>query len=215
MRRQGLEPRTRGLRVRCSVRLFSLNCYQTMLACAGSCQFVRSPASGPRCGYRMLPARTGASERANIGVHRSRPPWSRVSGRSAANRFGDQREWYRSLALRSRASRDRGRVTAADTVRDPRCWCPPPEPARVGFKECSVHTGCCRPPGGEEQAPAISSTAKAKTDAGLGECAVVAGCGLLLAILERGEAPCGCGEAGEQVAAHAGRSSLSLLFNPC
>jgi hypothetical protein len=51
----------------------------------------------------------------------------------------------------------------------------PAEPARIAFKECSVHTGCRRPPGGEEQAPAMSSTAKAKADAGFGECAVVAG----------------------------------------
>jgi hypothetical protein len=55
----------------------------------------------------------------------------------------------------------------------------------------------------------MSSTAKAKAHAGFGECAVVAGRGLLLAILPRGEAPCGCGEAGEQVAAHVGRSSLN------
>ena len=62
VRRQGLEPRTRGLRVRCSVRLFSLNCRQTMLARAGRCHFVRSSASAPRCGYRMVSDRTGACE---------------------------------------------------------------------------------------------------------------------------------------------------------
>jgi hypothetical protein len=62
VRRQGLEPRTRGLRVRCSVRLFFLNCYQTMLARAGSCHFVQSPASVLCCGYRVVPGCTGASE---------------------------------------------------------------------------------------------------------------------------------------------------------
>ena len=30
--------------------------------CAGSCRFVRPPMPAARCGYRMLPARTGASE---------------------------------------------------------------------------------------------------------------------------------------------------------
>jgi hypothetical protein len=38
----------------------------------------------------------------------------------------------------------------------------------------------------------MSSTAKAKADAGFGECAVVAGRGLPLAILARGDAPRGC-----------------------
>jgi hypothetical protein len=51
---------TRGLRG--LVRLFFMNCCQTMLACARSCHFVRSPESEARCGYRMLPARTRASE---------------------------------------------------------------------------------------------------------------------------------------------------------
>jgi hypothetical protein len=66
VRLQGLEPRTRGLRARYSVRLFSLSCCQTILARAGSCHFVRPPVSAARCGYRMLPERTGASEQ----------PWS-------------------------------------------------------------------------------------------------------------------------------------------
>jgi hypothetical protein len=50
VRRQGLEPR------------FFLSCCQTMPARAGSCHSVRSPVSAARFGYRMLPARTGASE---------------------------------------------------------------------------------------------------------------------------------------------------------
>ena len=54
--------RTRGLRVRCFVRLFSLNCCQAMVARAGSCHSVRSPVSEARCGCRMLPGRTGTSE---------------------------------------------------------------------------------------------------------------------------------------------------------
>jgi len=80
VRRQGLEPRTRGLRVRCSVRLFCLSCCQAMLARAGSCHSVRSPASAPCCGYRVVPGCTGASEQpwSNIGGHRSRPPWLRA-----------------------------------------------------------------------------------------------------------------------------------------
>jgi hypothetical protein len=62
LRRQGLEPRTRGLRVSCFVRLFSLNCCQIMLGRAVSCHSVRLPACAPRCGYRVVPDRTGASE---------------------------------------------------------------------------------------------------------------------------------------------------------
>jgi hypothetical protein len=70
VRRRGLEPRTRGLRVRCYVRLFSLNCCHAMLTRAGSCHFVRLPASASRCGYRVVPARTGASEQ-TWSKHRS------------------------------------------------------------------------------------------------------------------------------------------------
>jgi hypothetical protein len=53
---------TRGLRVRCFVRLFSFSCCQTILARARSCHSVRLPASAPLCGYRVAPGRTGASE---------------------------------------------------------------------------------------------------------------------------------------------------------
>jgi hypothetical protein len=52
--------RTRGLRVRCFVRLFSFNLCLSMLARVVSCHFVRPPASAPRRRCRVLPGRTGA-----------------------------------------------------------------------------------------------------------------------------------------------------------
>ena len=51
VRRQGPEPRTRSLRVRCSVRFFSPNCCRAMTVHAAACR---------RC--RVLPGRTGTSE---------------------------------------------------------------------------------------------------------------------------------------------------------
>jgi hypothetical protein len=42
--------RTCGLRVRCSVHFFSLNCCRAMPVRAGSCHFVRSPVSAARSG---------------------------------------------------------------------------------------------------------------------------------------------------------------------
>ncbi len=88
MRRQGLEPRTRGLRVRCSVRLFFLSCCQTMLARAGSCHFVRSPESAALCGYRQ--------------PHKMAGPGS-YRHRSAADK-AEERTKQRTLNLRVRGS---------------------------------------------------------------------------------------------------------------
>ena len=39
-----------------------LSCYQVMLARAVNCHSVRLPAAAPRCRYRVVPDRTGASE---------------------------------------------------------------------------------------------------------------------------------------------------------
>ena len=75
MRRQGLEPRTRGLRVRCSVRLFSLSCCQIMLARAGSCYSFRRlhPRRAADTGCcRGVPGRP-SKHGATIDAHRSRP----------------------------------------------------------------------------------------------------------------------------------------------
>jgi hypothetical protein len=103
VRRQGLEPRTRGLRVRCSVRFFSLNCCQIMLAHAGTCHSVRSPASAARCGYRVVPDRTGhtSNHGTTMGTHRSRPLWSSASGIWRGEAIARRRQRYRCLARRN------------------------------------------------------------------------------------------------------------------
>ena len=62
VRRQGLEPRTRRLRVRCPVRFFSQNCCRAMTAHAATCRSVRLPVSAAACRYRVLPGRTATSE---------------------------------------------------------------------------------------------------------------------------------------------------------
>ena len=69
---QGLEPRSRGLRVRSWIRLLSLNCCQMMLTRAGNCHLVRQPESATRCGYRTVPARTGASEQPRSNHRRTK-----------------------------------------------------------------------------------------------------------------------------------------------
>ena len=59
VRRQGLEPRTRRLRVRCFVRFFSPIWCHVMTIRVVACCSVRLPVSGEGCGYRVLPGRTG------------------------------------------------------------------------------------------------------------------------------------------------------------
>jgi hypothetical protein len=90
--------------------------------------------------------------------------------------LGDPRDGVYTVAGRLEAWVETRAAGALGAIR-------PAEAARVVSKECCVHAGCCRPSGGEEQAPAMGSTAKAKADAGFGECAVAGGRGVLLAIL--------------------------------
>ena len=127
VRRQGLEPRTRGLRVRCSVRLFSLNCCHAMLARAGSCHLSgrRDPRLAADTGWcRGVPGHP-SKHGANIGGYRSRPPWSRASGCLADKEFGDHENWYRRWREINRQPGP-GAGNGGRTVRDPRQAAPLP-----------------------------------------------------------------------------------------
>ena len=64
--------RTRRLRVRCSVRFFSLNCCQIMLAHAGTCRLVRSPVSA---GALRIPGGAGPYRSIRATMEQ---PWGRI-----------------------------------------------------------------------------------------------------------------------------------------
>src|SRR6266705_6440908 len=60
--RQGLEPRTRGLRVRCFVRFSSSTSYHSVPRRAVTCRTVRQTTSAGAVWCRLLPGRTATSE---------------------------------------------------------------------------------------------------------------------------------------------------------
>jgi hypothetical protein len=74
VRRQGLEPRTRGLRVRCSARFCFFTSYHFMPGSAVICRTVRQPTRARVMWCRPLPGRTATSEQ----------PWSKHGRRSFA-----------------------------------------------------------------------------------------------------------------------------------
>jgi len=97
VRRQGPEPRTRGLRVRCSVRLFVLNCCPIMLARAGNCHSVRPPGIS---GALRVPDAAGAYR--GVRATMEKPPILGGLDHLVANVGGNagRRSWYRRQGYR-------------------------------------------------------------------------------------------------------------------
>jgi hypothetical protein len=71
VRRQGLEPRTRGLRVRCSIRFFTLNWYREVPESAMTCHPVRSLISTTR---PPIPHAAGAYRDVRANMERTARP---------------------------------------------------------------------------------------------------------------------------------------------